>query len=146
MSGRLFLSLALSLTAGFAPAPFPRASRQARDSDLARMQGTWAVVEYRLSGSPLRQDDLRVTMRGKRWSIILRGEVRTEWDVRLGPPATPRALDRVRVGKDPGFVMRGIYRFDGDTLTVCYTQGGERPTDFRETGAHWTMVLKRAGR
>ena len=48
----LFVSVALAL--GFAPAPFPRSSRQgAQVDDLKRLQGEWVVVEQHFNGQKL---------------------------------------------------------------------------------------------
>lgn len=142
---KLVLVLAL-LSAGFAPAPFPRAARPKKEGDLDRMQGTWAVVERRYAGSVLKVENAQVTLRGSRWHFIFNSEVRSRWDVRLGPTATPRSLDYVSADGNPTSVLPAIYRLDGDTLTVCYTQGKDRPTDFDNQNGHWSMVLKRVAR
>jgi uncharacterized protein (TIGR03067 family) len=144
MRPRLLL-FAVTFALGFAPAPFPRSSRSPKElTDLDRMQGAWVIVERRCGRHLMRNEKGEATLRGSRWSFIFAGEVRSTWDVKLDPTATPRALDFVNTG--PGTNLSAIYRFEGDKLTVCYTQGRNRPTDFRPENNEWSMILRRGGR
>jgi uncharacterized protein (TIGR03067 family) len=76
--------------------------------------------------------------------------VRSVWEFRLDPTATPRRIDRTSLGTEyveRGNFLRGIYRFDGDKLTICYAQNkGSRPTEFDSGTRDYLMVLTRAGR
>ena len=144
MRPRLLLVLAI-LAGGFAPAPFPRSPRSAKEvPDLKRMQGAWIIVERRSGGRLIANEKAEVTLRGNRWNFIFNGEVRSEWDVKLDPTASPRALDYVSTRNSVNLLA--IYRFEGDKLTVCYTQSRKRPTDFRAENNEWSMILRRAGR
>src|SRR5438552_2964275 len=119
MRPRLLLFFAV-LALGFAPAPFPRSSRSAMEPpDLERMQGTWVIVERRAGTRLLLNEKGEATLRGNRWNFIFGGEVRSQWDVKLDPTASPRALDYVSTGNS--VTLLAIYRFEGDKLTVCYT-------------------------
>lgn len=144
MRPRLLLFAAV-FAVGFAPAPFPRSSRSAKDvSDLERMQGVWIIVERRSGTRLLANEKAEVTLRGNRWNFIFNGEVRSEWDVKLDPTANPRALDYVSTRNSMNLLA--IYRFEGDKLTVCYSQSRKRPTDFRVENNEWSMILRRASR
>lgn len=146
MRPRLLLFAAI-LALGFAPAPFPRTSRAAKEvPDLERMQGTWTIVERRSGKRRLAQENAQVTLRGTRWNFIFDGEVRSEWEIKLDPAARPRALNYAGAGITPSIGLVAIYEFEGDTLTVCYDQGRVRPANFTGDGGHWVMILRRTGR
>src|SRR5262245_21435709 len=121
------------LSLAFAPAPFPK-SRPSKDtSDLARMQGTWTVVEPTLSGRSVLREPTQIKITGTRFEFIVSGEVRSRWEMKLDPTASPRVMDRTslatqRVGG--GNVLLCIYRFQGEQLHILYTTSGARPTAF----------------
>jgi uncharacterized protein (TIGR03067 family) len=71
-------------------------------------------------------------------------------EYKVDPKAKPATIDMatpVPANAAPFHPMLGIYKIEGDTLTLCYsTGGGERPKSFEpEAGARVVvMVLKRA--
>ncbi len=140
------LTLAV-LVMGFAPAPFPRRSKPEKD-DLEKMQGLWQCIRRTHAGRPASRGNVTVEIASSRFRYRVDGRITTEWAVTLDSRKKPKVLDRQRVG-GPGamIVLRGIYRLEGDTLTVCYhqSQSEGRPADFDGSGAGiWLMVLKRA--
>ena len=58
------------------------------------------------------------------------------------------ALGKARAKGEAAPVIQGIYRFEGERLLICYTQGGrERPTAFDDAqDSNYVMTLQRAGR
>ena len=147
----LVLAVAV-LALGFAPAPFPKPPRpDGAKEELKKLEGTWLVVRRTRQGSPVPQRGVTtVVIAGDRLQFIVDGMVRTEWTITLDVTKTPRVFDRTKVGKPPGVVLRGIYRLEGDTLTLCYRQEGtaaQRPTDFdaSKPGA-WLQVSTRKKR
>ena len=65
-----------------------------------------------------------------------------EFAYRLDPAATPRAVDLTLPTR--GVTFRGIYKLDGDDLTICMSNGGSRPTDFATKAPDIeTFTLKR---
>jgi uncharacterized protein (TIGR03067 family) len=138
--------IAATLGLAFAPAPFPKSSR--RDvpvDDLQRMQGRWDITEHRTGGRPQGEAGFTLTVESGRWTFAIRGQERSRWNITLTPTAMPREVDMKHAG-DGGTLLKAIYRFDGDTLTVCYSLGGARPTRFEGDGSNWLMVLKRSGK
>jgi uncharacterized protein (TIGR03067 family) len=64
------------------------------------------------------------------------------------PKKTPGELDLVPVGPGPGKEekLAGIYKIEGDTLTICFAMDGKRPTEFASPDGSAVMLitLKRA--
>src|SRR5262245_17666113 len=114
------IAVAVSALA-FAPAPLPRSSPRKHASDLGKMQGTWDVVERSLGGRSVLHEPTQIRIQGDRLEFVVRGEVRSVWAVELGSWESPRRMDRRAVGGHGG-QMLGIYRFDGEQLTLCYSQ------------------------
>ncbi len=100
--------------------------------DMDMMQGEWQVVRIERPGSPGNPDELvraRYVFDGD--CVTLMDAERKVWEgvFRLEPAEEPKAIDFTGTS-DPhkaenGF---GIYRFEGDALTICI--GKERPPEF----------------
>jgi uncharacterized protein (TIGR03067 family) len=67
---------------------------------------------------------------------------------RVDPAQTPREIDIIATtGENEGKTLKGIYRLEKDTLTLCYiVPDKDRPTQFKsEPGSGVTLtVWKRA--
>jgi uncharacterized protein (TIGR03067 family) len=61
----------------------------------------------------------------------------------LDPKATPKKFDvAMEVG---GGILRGIYKIDGDTLTLCYPNiDRDRPAEFAAENGAYLWVFKRS--
>ena len=143
------LLLAVLVSFGFAPAPLPRVSRDGPRTDLDRMQGVWVVVDNRVSGIEMTPNKgATVQVRRNRWTFIDKhdSESRSHWDLQLNPSATPPQIDFE--GVEGSTSSRGVYRLEGDTLTISYNyvhDRGGRPTAIdRERNGY--VVVKRIGR
>lgn len=139
--------LAVCLALGFAPAPLPK-----RAHDEARLCGDWELK----SGTkqvPVNEPNkvgyvLTLFSRVK----ITPGCFQTYWSYRPVGQRWERwslAVSRGRPGRvdlydaETGEARLGIYKLDGDTLTICYREPGEgRPSDFHDR-EQWLLVLKR---
>jgi uncharacterized protein (TIGR03067 family) len=103
--------------------------------DRAKLQGVWGPVRVEEAGDP---DALeKLTPPAQRFRVIFSGDTCTFHDdltddwvqtYTLDESASPRRID---LHHEKG-VHRGVYRFDGEELSLCLSMeaDGERPKDF----------------
>jgi uncharacterized protein (TIGR03067 family) len=126
-------SFALSmLVATLAVPDRPPPVDSAKD-ELAKLDGTWAVVAYEYDGGRLPDDQLnaypRLIMKAGtyRWSTAQFGG-----DMKIDLTQTPKAVDYTH-GEGPmkGQVQLGIYELQGDIFRDCIAPPGkDRPREF----------------
>jgi uncharacterized protein (TIGR03067 family) len=142
----LCLALAAAATAGQQPAPKGKAAPE--KSDLDRLQGTWFIVGLEAGGKAQPEKNYRgnafTFARDKGDKAILRegGFPPIEYGLAVDPAKSPKAIDlSVR-----GMTVRGVYKLDGDDLTLCLSAGGERPGGFatRPGGDAEVFTLRRS--
>ena len=123
----------------------------AAKKDLERLQGDWKVVTAQRRGKDVPAEVaamMAVTVKDNAITIG-DGGVRDEKATlsNLDPSKSPAsfALQPVRPGSES---LPGIYKLDGDNLTLCWSKKGERPTEFvtKEGSDHLLLVLKRASK
>lgn len=138
MTTSLLLVLAIAAPApkdgGKAPAPTDHA-----------LVGEWVVESHVASGKPLPRVGKveRITISRDRWKVTK--ELEAESCLSLDPAKDPPEIDVWVPAQEEEARCRGIYKLDGDTLTVCYTMGKDRPTKFESApkSGVWLMTLKR---
>ena len=97
------------------------------------LEGAWAPVAVSVAGQSLEPSELRVRyllIEGDGYRIIDRSNrVVDSGHYTLNTAHQPAAIDIVGdSGPNAGKTLCGIYRLDGDELTMCYdVEGGERP-------------------
>jgi uncharacterized protein (TIGR03067 family) len=118
----------LVLSFGVGPA------NEAARKELKALEGDWLLQRIEVSGMKheLGDDERAIlTFKGMKWTFAPtreRGEV-----VALDPTTNPKLIDLQATPKGrEAFVREGIYKFHGDTLTLCIYKGKDkkRPTSF----------------
>ena len=117
-------------------------------SDLDRLQGTWLPTSFK--NEEKGETDAEEL---KSYKLIFSGDKLTmvgpysdgdrKGTMTLDPKATPKTFDvAMEVG---GGVLRGLYKLDGDTLTLCYPNiDRDRPVEFAAENGAYLWVFKRS--
>lgn len=133
----LLLALAIA-------APAPKADPKPA-TDEHPLIGEWVVESEVVSGKPMNVSKrARVVLTSDRWKIKIEGD--TESCLSINSKKDPPTID-VWVpsqGDEEASTCRGIYKLDGDTLTISYSLR-DRPTKFESPpkSGIYLMTLKR---
>jgi uncharacterized protein (TIGR03067 family) len=100
------------------------------DKDL--FQGPWRVVSAEISGKKVAGDELKEMQKDP---MVFRGDKligRYEATFTLDPAKKPKEIDVVTAAGKEKMTFRGIYRLEGDELTLCLgtEANGARPASF----------------
>ena len=106
----------------------------------SEIHGMWTVFSAERVGSPISQFvNARLVFRGDQFGMQ-RGERRIgEGTYRVDPGKTPKEIDLT----DNSGTRLGIYKLEGDQLTLCLTEPNRpsRPTEFTAPAGSPQMVL-----
>jgi len=121
------------------------AAKEEALKDQAKIVGTWAYVSVEIGGQKVAEEvneaKMIFTAEGK-FTAIVKGK-KIAGTYKLDPAKKPKAITTTNEGK----AHNGIYKLDGDGLTICMHEedGAERPTEFatKEGTKVILVVLKR---
>lgn len=117
------------------------------DSVLDLLQGAWRAVRIETGGRPAPEDlaaIVRYIFDGDRVTLMEGDQKAGEGVIRLDPAAEPKTFDFTATGgPQVGATALGIYRVEGDALTMC--MGVERPPGFTGAGEAALVELTRIG-
>lgn len=120
----------------------------------ASIEGGWTLVSIEVSGKSesgvAKKSDAEKTIRATATQLIAtKASGEDPVNYKLDPSKTPAQIDLTDPdGGDKGGTMYGIYKLDGDTLTICLVSSkdpADRPKEFKTTveGHARMMTLKR---
>ena len=138
MKSLCLLSVALGL---FLVAPSGNAAPGPKDekADLKKFEGNWIFASWDSNGQSLPQeflDSCKWSVKGDKYTFE-QGENKEEGSIKIDPSKKPATIDLdITSGNDKGKAQPGIYKIDGETITVCLARPGEK--------GHILVTLKRA--
>jgi uncharacterized protein (TIGR03067 family) len=128
------LAALVALSLGYADPPKEKELPEAAQKELQKLQGKWKVVKICAKGmeyQPEKGDpELIGEFKGRTFSFT--GAEKAEV-VAIDPTTDAKCLDMKSLEKARnGVVDEGIFKLDGDTLTICFYQGQgkNRPASF----------------
>jgi uncharacterized protein (TIGR03067 family) len=114
-------------------------------TDQERVQGVWTMISMEAKGvkrpdDAVKQYSLKVD--GSKW-VILMGDQKVMHSVfKLDESKEPKTIDLLSMIGKSEVASEGIYKVEGDTLTVCRTDGyKDRPKEFRTTQDAGILVV-----
>jgi len=122
----------------------PAQNAQDAKQEFDKLQGEWTLVSTEVGGKK-RPNTVnavsKLTISENQWVVTYRDFAsNARSTIEIDPSKDPKSIDLTFRGeKEPA---RGIYKLEGDTLTVCYgTAGGERPKEFKTTQETGLLVV-----
>jgi uncharacterized protein (TIGR03067 family) len=110
------------------------------ESERAKFQGRWKQLSVELDGKQIAPELIRncfLVYEGENFRNDLNGQSKANGSFMLDPTKTPARIDHV---ESPTVTLYGIYRFDGDTLTLCFN-GRYRPSSFESQARSGNLLL-----
>jgi uncharacterized protein (TIGR03067 family) len=123
----------------------------AKKDDAEAIKGKWLAVSLKVGGVALPDEvvkSFRLSFDGKNYTNSA-ADQSEEGGYTLDSSKSPKTIDfDIKTGNDKGKKQLGIYKLDGDKLTIVASEAGstERPKSFEsEAGsADLVVVLERA--
>ena len=147
----LFTALLLCLQVEGKPVPKTQEKAPPKD-DMASLQGEWEMVSLEQRGKK-GEPSFRLTIQGDKWNVKPIAAADTEsvatTTFKIDQSKNPKTIDfTVKVMEMEIKPNPGIYKLEGDILTLCRASGPlGRPTEFKTTDEGGTLVVwKRVGK
>jgi uncharacterized protein (TIGR03067 family) len=141
----VLLAIALIGCAGGKPSGPAARSRTipATGRDDEKLRSDWLVISAERDGASLPAEEI------KGWKVSFNGPTMT---LRIGSDAGPGIIQLAEQENPKGFnygkqgalaadVLHGIYKLEGDQLTMCWRKGGEAPPTFSSKGDNVMLIV-----
>ena len=110
--------------------------QEKKGTDLDRIQGSWKMTKIEVEGKPPPPGYVekgRFVFKGNEISVLQDDKTVEAGTFVLDSTRNPPTIDFVATeGAGKGNTQYGIYKIDGDSLTIC--MGDKRPTEFKAQG------------
>jgi uncharacterized protein (TIGR03067 family) len=126
---------------------------EAAGGGAGKLEGTWRVLEVQKGGKKLptqevEKADALLYIKGHKYKVTEMGKTEEEGTFKTDARKKPHTIDlMITFGKDKDKVQQGIYKIEGDTLSINLAPAGanERPGVFTTVAgsAFMVYVLKR---
>jgi uncharacterized protein (TIGR03067 family) len=107
-----------------------------KKDDAELFKGKWKAVSMLTGGEPAPDEFVKAfkcTFEAKEYSNTSSGDMSEEGSYTIDATKSPKTIDfDIKKGNDQGKKQLGIYKFDGEKLTIIVTEAGskDRPTSF----------------
>ena len=112
-------------------------------TELEKFQGKWVPVSTTIDGKALDEDEIKhrsLVFKGEKMTLLYKDKERGTASLKIDPSKSPAQIDTTgEDGPRKGETLKGIYKIDGDTLTICV--GKDRPTEFASKPGSGTQLF-----
>jgi uncharacterized protein (TIGR03067 family) len=108
-----------------------------KKDDAESFKGNWSIVSMKMDGRSAPEDlvkNFRCRFEEKTYNNTIASDVVEEGSYTIDASKTPRTIDfDIKKGHDEGKKQLGIYKLEGDKLTLVLTEPGSttRPKSFK---------------
>ena len=112
--------------------------------ELEKFQGKWATASVTVDAQA--EDEIMdrfLAIKGEKATFLDKDKERGTGSMKIDPSKSPAHIDfTYEDGAAKGTTLKGIYKFEGDTLTFCYGGfGKDRPTEFASKAGSGVILI-----